>query len=161
MLVNEAFGCFYEFNDSEVKPMTLGDTKKAFEGRDSAYLVVYRDCNSDLSVPTFAHSKAEHMEDVEILDHGGTSAKPPRFVDEPPKFWLDKAMEMNAHLALERDMFKTHGGGKLNLNILCPVHLDATKPPLFPKVSIRFLALLLISCYTSDIFVFRFQMMPF
>jgi hypothetical protein len=34
ILVNEAFGCFYEFNDSEVKPMTLTDTKKAFEGHE-------------------------------------------------------------------------------------------------------------------------------
>lgn len=44
------FGHFYEFNDSIVKPMLLKDVVKAFEGTDSAYLLVYRrlKCREDL-----------------------------------------------------------------------------------------------------------------
>ena len=41
-LSREVFGSFFEFNDSEVKPMSLADVRLAFEGKDCAYLVVYR-----------------------------------------------------------------------------------------------------------------------
>lgn len=133
-LVNESYGCFYEFNDSDVKPMTLSDTKKAFEGRDSAYLVVYRKCSTTNSS---SESESGACDEIEIVENIEGIVQHSMYSDRPPEFWLEKVKEMNEKLATDRELFRTHGGGKLELNILFPVHLDSRKPPLFPKVEIR------------------------
>ena len=41
-IASKYIGCYYEFNDSVVKPMTVSDISNAFEGKDSAYMLIYR-----------------------------------------------------------------------------------------------------------------------
>ena len=61
-LTAKVYGRFFEFNDSEVKSITLLDTRKAFEGRDSAYLVIYRHANFQDSIDSFAFVQGGNSE---------------------------------------------------------------------------------------------------
>lgn len=50
-IVSHFYGNYFEFNDSTVEPISLGHLQRAFEGGDSAYLLVYR----AISAPVDAH----------------------------------------------------------------------------------------------------------
>ena len=80
MLIQRCFGCFYEFNDSHVKPMSIPETKRAFEGKDSAYLLVYRK-SFGINCVTKSRSVPEMP---------------------PPRFWMQKAEEINQQLSKQR-----------------------------------------------------------
>lgn len=134
-LVAKVYGQFFEFNDSEVKPMTIAGARKAFEGRDSAYLVVYRNVNigddfiSDLPpcpLPTNSNS---------IIPSSSLVRNRP----EPPQFWQEKADEMRLKLEQQRALYTPdifgESGAKFDLKILFPVHFDSSKAPLFPRRS--------------------------
>ena len=61
LLLNEFHGKFYCFNDSEVRPIFLTDLCNAFEGKSSAYLLIYRKLDmGDLNV--FASSNLIDLE---------------------------------------------------------------------------------------------------
>lgn len=51
-IVSKYLGCYYEFNDSVVKPMTVSDVANAFEGKDSAYMLIYTKVQGRSTVPT-------------------------------------------------------------------------------------------------------------
>jgi hypothetical protein len=62
LLLNEFHGKFYCFNDSEVRPIFLTDLCNAFEGKSSAYLLIYRKLDmGELSV----FSSSNMMTDLE------------------------------------------------------------------------------------------------
>ena len=63
--------------------MALEQTRKAYEGKDSAYLLVYR----------------------RVLAHGTSLiADNDAEVPAPPEFWLEKVREMNLKLRGEREI---------------------------------------------------------
>jgi hypothetical protein len=99
------FGNFYEFDDSSVAPMTLGGVSKAFVGRDTAYLLIYRRVGLD----------------------------PPRSsLPQPPAHWQQEVEELNKQLEEERAGYekKRH---TLTLNIYAEDQMRVSGPLLFPR----------------------------
>lgn len=76
-LLNACFGQFYLFNDSEVRPVCITDMAKAFEGRNSAYILIYRKVN-----------------------YLPVQAVP------PPAYWMEKIAAQNAQLAQDRAAYE-------------------------------------------------------
>ena len=83
VLIQRCFGCFFEFNDSHVKAMTIPETKKAFEGKDSAYLLVYR--------KSFGIDGSTELKTIDTTP-----------LSLPPSFWMRKAEETNRLLHEQR-----------------------------------------------------------
>lgn len=101
------FGNFFEFDDSKVTAMPLSNLQKAFEGRDSAYLLVYRRIESSASA---SNSK-------------GALA--------PPGYWKTKIDARNDKLEQDR---KTYEDNKnlVNISVFVPSHMEVNGPLLMP-----------------------------
>ena len=93
--------------------MTLEETRKAFEGKDSAYLLVYRQLRVD---------------NTPLINTGIE-------IPAPPEFWLGKALDANEKLRSERDAYEQAGGRKLDIQVLLPEHLESSQSPLFSILS--------------------------
>lgn len=69
-ILNRFHGVYFEFNDSEVTPLPLSCLRQAFQGADSAYILVYKKVISDSSSSSAA---AEEMDNVSIVSECSTS----------------------------------------------------------------------------------------
>lgn len=78
-LVNEFYGPFFSFNDSIVQPIELSTLIDAFDGRTSAYILIYRKAGNCSSSPLVAVN--------------------------PPAVYSDAVQKMNSELALSRESY--------------------------------------------------------
>lgn len=112
------FGRFYEFNDSVVKPMLLKDVGLAFEGRDSAYLLLYRKA-----------PKLPSLLNIETRPQ--TSSLPPPL----PAYWAEKIQTINSDLENARILYKSQSE-MIRIHIKCPRHFIYRSPLLYLQPSV-------------------------
>lgn len=137
LLLNEFHGKFFCFNDSEVRPIHLTDLCNAFEGKSSAYILIYRKCDmGDLSV--FRQISRE----TNIMEHFGNdrysqllqlrafyrSQKNSHFLSiAPPSYWKQRVDVINTSLRTRRlefdQMMKS-----LTLRVYLPEHFQSDWP---------------------------------
>ncbi|KAJ1407860.1 hypothetical protein B484DRAFT_403690, partial [Ochromonadaceae sp. CCMP2298] len=149
-LLSHFYGDFFEFNDSLVAPMPLLALEKAFEGPDSAYLLVYRRVqlpqvppkqegeapeslwarSTSASVPsasTIAQACAKQVK----VDAGGADAGAVEGALlgalHPPAHWAAEVQQANAQLQGERAAYDA-AVGRIRLYVHCPAHLLPVPP---------------------------------
>ncbi len=101
-ILSKTVGNFFEFNDSTVTPMHLHSIEKAFEGRESAYILVYR--------------RVDSVSDINKLS-ANLSAP------EPPEHWKSKVVERNADLRDRREA-KALKENTVTVRVLLPWHVS-------------------------------------
>lgn len=108
------FGRFFEFNDSIVKPMLCKDITQAFQGRDSAYLLVYHAIDEQL--PRLYHPTKSSS------DSSMTSKSSSKDLIPPPEYYLRSADKFNEDLKLQRTLYETKSK-EVKVTIKCPRHI--------------------------------------
>ena len=103
-LMGMTHGRYFEFNDTTVTPMPLRNLEKSFEGKESAYILVYR----------------------KQLDQPSSTAHPLTKVP-PPAYWAEKAIEENQALKLQREQYNAQSHTAI-VRFLCPGHLRFKDP---------------------------------
>lgn len=167
LLLAKFHGSYFEFNDSIITPMTIRDISKAFEGRDSAYILVYRriernavycgeraegeernqlevdsiweaangpsdsDIHENVSVvsvvsdnteSTVVCSNSESTMSVDPQNSGYSGGSHNRaYLPTPPKYWLDKALAVNAQIHQQRNQYRNQSR-TVELELLFPIH---------------------------------------
>jgi hypothetical protein len=109
-LLNAFHGSFFCFNDSEVKPICITDLRNSYEGRSSAYLLIYRRCEDD------------------AWDGNGGEMKTSVSVTmNPPTLWHEQVQARNRELQQKRLEYENcmHS---VKLTVYFPVHLTNTWP---------------------------------
>ena len=109
------FGNFFEFDDSNVTPMPLANLEKAFEGRDSAYLLVYRRVGVTVEaptpnptptpIPTHTHTRTRTPTPTPNPKPTPSPRPRPRPRPTPPAFWADLVERDNERIHAERRNF--------------------------------------------------------
>ena len=102
-LMGMTHGRYFEFNDTTVTPMPLRNLEKSFEGKESAYILVYRK-QIDPSSMTYPSATAP-----------------------PPTFWAEKALAENVSLKLQREQYNAQSHTAI-VRFLCPGHLRFKDP---------------------------------
>ena len=102
-LMGMTYGRYFEFNDTTVTPMPLRNLEKSFEGKESAYILVYR----------------KHLDPSSLV-------LPPTKVP-PPAFWAEKAIQENQSLKLQREQYNAQSHTAV-VRFLCPGHLRFKDP---------------------------------
>lgn len=108
-LLSLVFGNFFEFNDSLIRAMPLYGLEKAFEGPDSAYLLVYRaiDLQSDIILPALG---MKNSCTVSVKTNSTTS----KF-----DYWTKKIQQENESLAKQRLEYEVKHS-RMIIRIFCP-----------------------------------------
>ena len=97
-ILGEAVGEFYTFNDSDIKPMHVAGLQRAFEGKDSAYILVYRHIKGAEAALVKSFRK---LPMASRLARTGSSTHYTQIV-EPPSYWMNAVNETNVSLEEER-----------------------------------------------------------
>ena len=86
-LLREVFGCYFEFNDQNISPLSYSSIKDSFEGINSAYLLVYK------RIPSYKDSLSQstHKQSPDVA---------------PPSLWLNMVMEKNRDIAKAREIYR-------------------------------------------------------
>jgi hypothetical protein len=160
LLLNEFHGKFYCFNDSEVRPIFLTDLCNAFEGKSSAYLLIYRKLDmGELSVfgssnlidlehspqlLTQQPNKYSHLLQLRSYLHNTQrtnhtqqemeqeiTEERDRLID-PPTYWKQKIDSLNLSLQTRRQEFDVMMKS-LTLKVFLPEHFLSDWPCLHFK----------------------------
>jgi hypothetical protein len=99
-LLRFSAGLFLEFNDSRVSHITYDTLQQAFQGVDSAYLIVYRRVKSYGEIfPLRMYSSVTSMS-------GPSQCAIPRPI--PPASWQEKIQTVNQQLTVQRTDYSEH-----------------------------------------------------
>ena len=116
------YGNFFEFNDSQVTPIAAAHLERAFEGFDSAYLLVYRQLTVPANVSAFlAESRLRLVTDDRI---SGVVARPPNHFEK-------EVAAQNELLRQERHKYEL-SFSNVRINVCCPAHVTYQSPLLLP-----------------------------
>lgn len=162
-IANKFHGRFFEFNDSTVSALTVQGLSRAFEGKDSAYILVYHkiepssipsEKSSEVPQPKEAKPKrkapkdtkagSQHQSAPSVSNTMGVltliKSPSPRRHDrpKPPPFWLSKVNHMNEVLAVARSRFEIESHMS-KVRVYFPNHVEVEnyllRLPSPPKVS--------------------------
>ena len=119
-LLNNYHGPFFCFNDSEVRPVYVTELANAFEGRSSAYLLVYRQTGAGSQCVGEEDSRLQVTAPA-ILDDAAVLSTP------PPALWLDQVLSRNAELQQKRHEYVNYMHS-VKLTIYFPIHFTSSWP---------------------------------
>jgi hypothetical protein len=142
LLLNEFHGRFYCFNDSNVRPIYVTDLCKAFEGEDSAYILIYRKIDmgnlsvfhqytrtSDLTQSSESSTKYSNLIFLRNLFRSKEDGSP---IINPPTFWKTKVDEVNSSLTTKRSEYNITMKS-LQFRVFFPEHFYSDWPCLYLK----------------------------
>lgn len=115
--LGEEWGHWFEFNDSSVSPMTVLQLRKAFEGRQCAYMLMYRDRRLHSQNPVAASAvPAEEVAPPSVTEGGVAAAVAPTLLRrsstaalagvDPPVYWAEQVQVENEELARARSTYE-------------------------------------------------------
>lgn len=116
-LLNVFHGPFFCFNDSEVRPIHITDLSSSFEGRSSAYLLIYRQ----------VHEAPYSADQDEMAVSGPLSAEALTLPMHPPSLWREQVEARNAELSVKRVEFENYMHS-VKLKVYFPVHFTSSWP---------------------------------
>jgi hypothetical protein len=133
-IVSKYHGNFFEFNDSEVTSLPFEGLKRAIEGQNTAYLLVYRRMGDGgkLLLPNSRHADVRNhrsgSDTMDVVDEANAPSIP---VPMPPRYWREKVTEWNNALSAQRSSFELQSH-LATLRIYCPSRLSVDYPLLHP-----------------------------
>lgn len=115
-LLNAFHGPFFCFNDSEVKPIYITELRNSYEGRSSAYLLIYR----QVEVDTWGAEYDMKPHARTLLSSAGVTMK-------PPNLWYEQVQARNSELRQKRLEYE-NSMHSVKLTVYFPVHLTCDWP---------------------------------
>jgi hypothetical protein len=117
------WGHWFRFDDSTVSAVPLAALSASFEGKQCAYMLLYR---SRVLGP-IADSGPDHA----ASHHERSSGAQPIFKCTPPPYWVSWVARRNAELAAARAKYE-HANHAADVVVYCPAHLSRRGPHLVP-----------------------------
>jgi hypothetical protein len=115
------FGKFYEFNDSQVNAMPIKSLMKSFQGKDSAYLLVYRQLSTAL--PRLGKLSSAITPGTADIEKSAVS-------QVAPAYWSEKVMAMNQELLNQRAAYEK-SSQNIKILIKFPAHVRYAYPVIY------------------------------
>ena len=160
-MLSRHHGRYFDFNDSDVTAMPLGALEKAFEGKNSAYILVYKkiekNCNVDESEKIEGKTQVgikidtKQEEEQMAVTHLSSSRQDPLIhipraldspntkddiravkVGDPPAYWAEKVLVENREMEGIRVKYNTMTH-TAKIRFFCPFHLKVQDPLLIVK----------------------------
>lgn len=125
-IVSHFYGNYFEFNDSSVVPISAAHLQRAFEGGDSAYLLVYR----TVAVPADAQ-KFLNVSRGRLRSETQKAASPVECIT-PPAHFVKEVAALNDQLQKERTKYEL-SFSNLQLTVHFPAQFIYNSPLLIPK----------------------------
>lgn len=112
------FGKYFEFNDAYIRPILLKDIGRAFDGSDSAYLLVYRKISMD-QIPRLSNP----FQNITNSDYNRDNLR-------SHNYWIKHVENLNS-LAKEHRLQYSSGLHDVTVKILLPLNVQFSNPLIY------------------------------